>query len=412
MAKYSYVVKDHTGKSFKGSLQADSRDKAVGILQEHGYIILEVKEAGGKGALFGGTKPQKGKGTNSKVKSHILAFFAEQLSTLISGGVPLVRAITLLGEHASDPNLGYVLQQIAKDIASGSSFYTALEKHPKTFDHIWLSLVQAGEVGGQLAGTLMQIAVYIKTQDAVRSKIITAVSYPAILFIMSVGVLIYFIVFIVPTFATIFAESNMELPAITQAVLLISHLITHRLPWIIGTLVVAIVAFNVYIRGDAGKKNWHSFLLNIPLLGAFLKNMYYERMLSTLSTLLKSGVTILNSITVLENAFAGNIIIRNALREAKKDVSEGKSISDSFKDTGVFPGMMTEMMRMGEESGRLPNIIDTLAKFYNDHVNQFIARFSAVIDPILIIGVGVIIGIVVMSIFMPIFKMSQMGSNM
>jgi len=213
-------------------------------------------------------------------------------------------------------------------------------------------------------------------------------------------------------FATIFKESNMDLPAITQAVLLVSHLITGYWVEIILLLVVAIVGFNVYVRGDAGKKNWHRFMLHVPILGKFLQDMYYERLLSTLSTLLKSGVTILNCLSVLEEAFAGNVVIRDGIRSAKKDVSEGKSIADSFKDTGVFPPLMTEMMRMGEESGRLPNIIDTLSKFYSDNVNQFIARFSAVIDPILIVGVGVIIGVVVMSIFLPIFQMSQIGSKM
>ncbi|MCL2888108.1 MAG: type II secretion system F family protein [Elusimicrobia bacterium] len=415
MPKYSYVAQDAMGKTYKDTITADSREKVVNALQDGGYIVLEVKESGGKaGGLLGGvsSKAKTGSRTNRKVKSHLLAFFAEQLSTLISGGVPLVRAISLLGEYSSDPSLGYILVQVSKDVASGSSLYSSLAKHPKTFDHVWLSLVQAGEVGGQLAATLMQVSVYIKSQDAVKSKIITAVTYPAILFIMSVGVLFYFVTFIVPVFATIFKESNMELPAITQAVLSVSNLITHHYILIIVVIVGAIVGFNVYIRGDAGKKNWHYFLLHMPIIGNFLQNMYFERLLSTLSTLLKSGVTILNCLSVLEEAFASNVIIRDGLRGAKKDVSEGKSIADSFKDTGVFPPLMTEMMRMGEESGRLPNIIDTLAKFYSDHVNQFIARFSAVIDPILIVGVGIIIGIVVMSIFMPIFQMSQIGSNM
>ena len=416
MPKYSYVAQDAMGKTYKDTITADSREKVVGALQDGGYIVLEVKEIGGKsgGGVLGavGIKSKTGSKTNRKVKSYLLAFFAEQLSTLISGGVPLVRAISLLGEYSSDPTLGYILVQISKDIAAGSSLHSALSKHPRTFNHIWLSLVQAGEVGGQLAATLMQISVYIKSQDAVKSKIITAVTYPAILFIMSVGVLFYFVMFIVPVFATIFKESNMQLPAITQAVLLISGLITHHWVLLLVIIIGSVVGFNVYIRGEAGKKNWHHFLLHMPIIGAFLQNMYFERLLSTLSTLLKSGVTILNCLSVLEEAFASNIIIRDGLKSAKKDVSEGKSIADSFKDAGVFPPLMTEMMRMGEESGRLPNIIDTLAKFYSDHVNQFIARFSAVIDPILIVGVGIIIGIVVMSIFLPIFQMSQIGNNM
>lgn len=405
MKKFSYIVQDGTGKTFKGNMQASSRDQAVLMLQEKGFIILEVREAG-KTVKDAGAKPI------GKVPSHVLSFFGEQLATLLSGGVPLVRSISLLGEYAANPNLGLVLKQVARDLSSGLSLHSALEKHPKVFNHVWLSLVQAGEVGGQLPETLLQISIYVKKQDAIKSKIITAITYPAILFCMSVGVLVYFVVGIVPTFAQIFADFNMELPAITLVVLKVSNLFTQHWFILLAAVAAAVFLFRMYIKTTKGKQNFHRFILNMPILGSFIKNIFYERMLSTMSTLLKSGVTILNAITVLEESFDSNVIIQNALKQAKKQVSEGKSISDSFKDTHVFPGIMTEMMRMGEESGRLPHIINTLSKFYTDLIDQFIARFSAVIDPILIVGVGVIIGVVVMSIFMPIFKMSQMGSNM
>ncbi|WP_428898397.1 type IV pilus assembly protein PilC [Parelusimicrobium proximum] len=407
MQKYLYKVQDGSGKEFKGTMAAESRDKAVLVLQEKGYIVLEVKAASGGIRSKKGGQEQVG-----KVPSHVLSFFAEQLSTLISGGVPLVRAISLLGEFSSNPNLGLVLLQIAKDLSSGFSLHSALAKHPKIFNHIWLSLVQAGEVGGQLPESLMQIATYIKTQDALKSKIITAVTYPAILFIMAVGVLFFFILVIVPTFKTIFDDFNMELPAITQFILFLSDLLRKHYIMLLLALTAIFVAFWMYIRTPVGKRNFHSFIINMPIFGGFIKNIFYERMLSTMATLLRSGVTIINVISVLEESFGSNVIIQSALRKAKKDVSEGKSISDAFRDTGAFPGIMTEMMRMGEESGRLPNIIITLSKFYNDQIGQFIARFSAVIDPILIVGVGLIIGIVVISIFMPIFKMSQFGSSM
>ena len=336
MAKFTYEVQDMNGKKLRGSIEADSREKVVFALQNKGYIVVDVKEGGSN--LFGGPGGPKKTG---KVPGHVLAFFAEQLSTLIAGGVPLVRAISLLGEYASNPMLGTVLTQVAKDIAGGSSLHTALSRHKRTFSTIWLSLVQAGEVGGQLADTLMQVAKYTKTQEGMKSKIITAVTYPFIL----------------------------------------------------------------------GKKRWHAFLLSMPLFGNFLKNIYYDRMLSTLSTLLQSGVTILNAIAVLEESFDTNIIIQGALKQVRAEVAAGRSISESFRTTGIFPGLMTEMMLMGEESGKLPSIIATLSKFYADQVDQFIARFSAVIDPILICGVGALIGVIVASIFLPIFKLSQIGGN-
>lgn len=408
MAKYTYVVKDVNGKTLRGSAETDNSERLVHALQNKGYIVLEIKE-GGKGGLFSSSSSKKYYG--GKVPGHALAFFAEQLSTLIAGGVPLVRAVQLLGEYSSNPKLGYVLRQVAKDISGGQSLHEALSQHPKTFSHIWLSLVQAGEVGGQLADTLMQISLYTKTQEGMKSKIITAVTYPAILMLASVGVLIYFVVGIVPTFAQIFKDFNISLPAITVMVLAVSGFITNYWVIILGSMVFLFVAFRFYIKTPSGRKRWHSFLLSMPIFGNFLKSIYYDRMLSTLSTLLRSGVTILNAIGVLEESFDGNVIIQNALKQVRSEVAAGRAISDSFADTHVFPGLMTEMMRMGEESGKLPSIIGTLSKFYADNVEQFIARFSAVIDPILIVGVGTLIGIIVASIFLPIFKLSQIGGN-
>ena len=408
MQKYSYVVKDRSGKTLKGSISAESKERVIFALQNKGFIILEVREGGGP-SLFGKTAGRKQVG--GKVPGHVLAFFDEQLSTLIAGGVPLVRAISLLGEYASDQRLGLVLNQVAKDISAGNSLHSALARHPKTFNNIWLSLVQAGEVGGQLAETLSQIALYIKTQEGMKSKIITAVTYPAILLVASVGVLVYFVLGIVPTFAQIFQDFNIDLPMITVIVLSISGFFMNHGILIIVACLVLFFSFRFYIKTPEGKKRWHSFLLSIPLLGNFLCNIYYSRMLTTLATLLRSGVTILNAIAVLEESFNTNVIIQNALRVAKADVAAGRSISDSFRAAGVFPGLMTEMMLMGEESGKLPGIIATLSKFYSDNVDQFIARFSAVIDPILVVGVGVLIGIVVASIFLPIFKLSQIGGQ-
>ncbi|MCI5821399.1 MAG: type II secretion system F family protein [Elusimicrobia bacterium] len=406
MQKYTYMVKDADGKTLKGSVSADNREKVILALQNKGYLVLDVRE--GTAGLFGGKSSHKRGG---KVPGHVLAFFAEQLSTLIAGGVPLVRAVSLLGEYASNATLGYVLTQVAKDIAGGQSLHSALSHHPKTFSHIWLSLVQAGEVGGQLAETLMQVALYTKTQEGMKSKIITAVTYPAILMFASVGVLIYFILGIVPTFAQIFKDFNIDLPMITVIVLNVSSLLINNGVLIIVSIIALFVGFRFYIKTTDGRRRWHSFLLTMPIFGNFLKNIYYDRMLSTLSTLLKSGVTILNAILVLEESFDGNVIIQTALKHVRAEVAAGKPISDSFRDTGVFPGLMTEMMLMGEESGKLPSIIGTLSKFYSDNVDQFIARFSAVIDPILICGVGALIGIIVASIFLPIFKLSQIGGN-
>lgn len=405
MEKFIYKAQDVKGKIVTGKVSAINEEKVVAFLQEKGYVVLSVK-ATSKSVIKGAIGEKF-----SKVSSSSLIFFAEQLSTLIEGGVPIVRAITLLSENTSDKKLGIVLNKIAKDLSSGSSFSGAVEKHPDVFDNLWKTLIQVGEVGGKLSLVLRQITDYVKSTERMKSKIITALTYPAILLLMAVGVLAFFIIKIVPTFAKIFEDFQMDLPVITKMVLGISTTFTNNLVFVILGLVIVVVAFNMYLATTGGKRAWHGTLMELPIFGTFVKNIYYERMLSTLSTMLKSGVTILNSISVLEEVFSSNLIIQDALIKAKKEVSSGKSISESFASTETFPKIMTEMMLMGEESGKLPDIIATLGSFYEEQINQFIARFSAIIDPILIIGIGGIILVVVASIFIPIFKLSQVGGT-
>ena len=407
MPKFNCTVQDANGKYIRSSITADTMEKAIYALQVKGFIILEIKPEKAKtsfASLFGAARIG-----SKKIKGHVLAFFAEQLSTLLSGGVPLIRAISLLGEYSTDRNFGPVLVAVARDIAGGNSMHEALDRYPKVFDHTWISMVEAGEVGGHLADALMQVAKYVKSKEALKSKIITAVSYPAVLFVMAMGVLIYFVVGIVPTFAEIFKDFDMELPMITQIVLSVSNTVASH--WFLILVIIGIMVgiFYMVVSTPSGKKVWHKFHLTMPIFGKFISNIYYEKLLNNMATLLNSGVSIINVLTVMEESFAGNVIIKEAITYSKNEVASGKSLSESFRKTRVFPGLMTEMMLMGEESGRLPSIMETLSQFYQEQVNQFLARFSAMIDPILIVGIGSIIAVIVLSIFLPIFKMSQIG---
>lgn len=407
MPKFNCTVQNANGQYIRSSIMADTMEKAIYALQVKGFIILEIKPEKEKtsfSSLFGNARIG-----SKKIKGHVLAFFAEQLSTLLSGGVPLIRAISLLGEYSTDKNFGPVLVSVARDIAGGNSMHEALNKFPKVFDHTWISMIEAGEVGGHLADALMQVAKYVKSKEALKSKIITAVSYPAVLFIMAMGVLVYFVVGIVPTFADIFKDFDIELPTITKVVLNVSNTVASHWFLILVIIGVIIGIFYMIISTPSGKKAWHKFHLTMPIFGKFVSNIYYEKLLNNMATLLNSGVSIINVLTVMEESFAGNVIIKEAIVFTKNEVASGKSLSESFRKTKVFPGLMTEMMLMGEESGRLPSIMETLSLFYQEQVNQFLARFSAMIDPILIVGIGAIIAVIVLSIFLPIFKMSQIG---
>jgi len=404
--RFIYTVQDAEGNVTTGAIDAENEDNAVTALQNKGYFILSVQSEKSQSRGLSSLKRSSG-----KVSGRDLVFFGEQIATLVAGGVPLVRALSLLSEHAENKALAAVLTQITKDVSAGGAFHKALEKHPKVFNEIWVSLVQAGEVSGQLPQVLRQITAYSEMQESTKAKIITAVSYPAVLFLMSMGVLFYFVIYIVPVFADIFRDFQLDLPIITKLIVAFSHFITKYFVLMIVSAIGGFFLFRSYIATEQGRLVWNKFLFNLPIFGEFLKNIQMERLLSTMATLIRSGVSILNAVSVLEGAFKKNLVIQNALKKTKNDISSGKSIAESFKKTGIFPAIVTDMMWMGEESGKLPDIIEVLSKFYQEQIDQFLRRFSAMIDPILVVGIGGIIAVIVMSIFMPIFQLSQIGAK-
>ncbi len=405
MGKFAYTVQDSRGDTTSGVLDAADENSAITSLQSKGFFILSLRSDTGAKGLSQLLLKRSGVGGRD------LAFFAEQLATLLNGGVPLVRTLSLLGEHSESPVLREAIVAVTKEVASGSALYKALERHPHIFDSLWISLVQAGEMGGQLPKTLKQLSRYIQSQEEMKAKIVTALAYPAVLGTISVGVLTFFILKIVPTFAEIFKSFNLKLPVLTQTIIFISTSLVYNLPSILlGVLAVCFV-IKGYLMTQSGQRSKAEFLFGLPFFGNFIKNILLERLLSTLSTLVESGVSILNAISVLEGVFADNLIFQQALKGVRNDVASGKAIAVSFKKSGVFPGLITEMMWMGEESGKLPDILGTLSAFYREQVDQFVRRFTSMIDPIMVVFIGAIVGVIVMSIFQPIFQLSQIGTH-
>ena len=406
MARFLYTVQDSQGMVTTGALDADDEDGAVQSLQTKGLFILSIQseDAKAKGIL------SIRKYISGRISGREMVFFGEQMSTLIGGGIPLVRALSLLSEHGENKNLCAVLGAITNEVSSGGSFHKALEKHPKVFDEIWVSLVQAGEVSGQLPAVLRQITAYSESQENIKSKIITAVAYPAVLLTMASGVLIYFVMFIVPVFAGIFNDFHLKLPPLTATILAISDILGRYIVLVVVSVIGAVFGAKAYVSTPPGRLTWNHIQLNMPLFGSLIRSMQIERLLTTMATLIRSGVSILNAVSVLEGAFGKNLIYQTALRKAKNDIASGRSISESFKKTAIFPPMVTEMIWMGEESGKLPDIIVVLSKYYQEQIDQWLRRFSSMIDPILVVGVGGLVGVIVMSIFLPIFQLSRIGT--
>ncbi|MFA6318604.1 MAG: type II secretion system F family protein [Elusimicrobiota bacterium] len=408
MARFAYTVQDSKGETISGSLEANDENDAIGVLQGKGYFILSISsDKSARSSLAGKVSAASAGG----VAERDLVFFAEQLATLLNGGVPLVRALSLLGEHSSSKGLQAAVGQVTKDVASGTALYKALEKHPKAFDSLWVSLVQAGEMGGQLPKSLKQIGSYLAAQSEMKSKVITALAYPGILFFISMGVLMFFIVKIVPVFSDIFKQFGVQLPPLTKAIILVSDVLVHHLAALVFVLVGLGFVWRAYTSTEAGNVTKWTIFFKVPFFGQFITNILVERLLTTMSALIESGVSILNTITVLEGVFSNNIIFQRFLRMVRNDVASGKSISGAFKKTGVLPPLVTEMMFMGEESGKLPEMLVTLSGFYREQIEQFTRRFTAIIEPIMVVGIGVVVGTIVLAVFLPIFKMSSLGGK-
>jgi type IV pilus assembly protein PilC len=407
MGRFSYTVQDSKGETTSGALEAADENEAISALQGKGYFILSLSSEKTVAGGAGGPKKTQG----PAVAERDLVFFSEQLATLLNGGVPLVRALSLLGEHSSSKGLHMALGQVTKDVASGTALYKALEKHPKAFDTLWVSLVQAGEMGGQLPKVLKQIGAYLSAQSELKAKIITALAYPCVLGTMSLSVLAFFIIRIVPVFAEIFASFQVKLPPLTAFIIFLSNLLVHNMASLIFVGVGLWFVWSAYTSTDVGKTTKWNMIFDIPFFGDFVKNILIERLLTTLSTLIESGVSILNAIAVLEGVFANNPIFQRLLKSVKNDVASGKSISAAFRKTGVLPPLVTEMMFMGEESGKLPDMLVTLSAFYREQIDQFTRRFTAIIDPILVVGIGGLVGVIVLAVFLPIFKLSTIGGK-
>jgi type IV pilus assembly protein PilC len=282
MGRFTYTVQDSKGETSSGALDASDENEAINSLQGKGYFILSIS-SDQPTATAGGKKP-KPSGSVS-VATRDLVFFAEQLATLLNGGVPLVRALSLLGEHSSSKGLHFALGQVTKEVAGGTALYKALEKQPKVFDNLWISLVQAGEMGGQLPKVLKQISGYLSAQEELIGKVVTALAYPTVLGSMSLGVLAFFIIKIVPVFAEIFESFQVKLPPLTAAIVFFSNALVHHLPIIICVVIGTWFVWTAYTSTEAGQEAKWNLIFSVPFFGMFVKNIMVERLLTTTQTL-------------------------------------------------------------------------------------------------------------------------------
>jgi type IV pilus assembly protein PilC len=420
MARFNYVALDARGQEASGLLEAASSSAAISQLRQSGYFPTSVieeaiissdgKEARGRTATVARTtKPRAKKGIvlfqRRKVKSKILMIFTRQLATLIEAGLPLLRSLNVLTKQERDKVMKKTIDRLADSVQSGSTFSDALALHPKIFNDLFVSMIKAGEVGGVLELVLTRLSEFQEKAAKIKNKIISAMVYPIIVLTMAMGILVFLLVFIVPRFQVIFQDllGDKPLPPVTRFVLGVSDFMQHQGLVLLGAVVAIVVIYNFVGRTRRGRLAIDNLKLRMPLFGNLNRKTAISRFARTLGTLVTSGVPILQALNITRET-AGNAAIALALARVHDCVKEGESIVQPLEASKMFPPMVVSMVDVGEETGKLPEMLLKIAEVYDDEVDNAVAALTSMLEPIMIVVLAVIVGTIVLALFTPLIS--------
>ena len=395
MPNYSWKGRTRAGKAQEGVLVADSKEAVIAMLRKQQITVTAVTEKGKEFAL-----PKMGGGISRKE----IAIFTRQFSVMIDAGLPLVQCLEILGSQQDNRVFQKVLFEVRQDVESGSTLADALRKHPKAFDDLYANMVAAGEAGGILDTILQRLSTYIEKIVKLRSAVRSAMVYPVAVVVIDIGVVTIILWKVIPTFAALFAGLGAQLPLPTRITIFLSEMIG-RWWWVIfGLIGLTIFAINRYHKTYQGRRVIDGLLLKLPVLGNVLKKIAVARFCRTLGTLVSSGVPILEGLQITAHT-AGNAVVEDAIMLTRKSIEEGKTISEPLKSTDVFPPMVVQMVAVGEQTGALETMLNKIADFYEDEVDEATANLLALLEPIMICFLGVVIGGIVVSMYLPMFEL-------
>jgi len=414
MPKFFYIARDKTGNKVTGVEEAANQDDTITRLQAKNLIVISVIPEAGEGGRVSITpdRVMKQRVTlkHNRITGTDLTLFCRQLATLLGAGVTILKSLDIITQQVASKRLYQVIKDLEKSMEAGLSFHEAIGKHPKVFSELWINLVESGEASGNLAMVLSRLAGYLERDAAFKKKIVSALIYPAILMCAGLSALLFMTIRIIPTFAEIFKGFNIQLPFLTQVLLNISFFIRHFGFVMIIVLAVGFWFLRKYISTKTGKKNFQSLLLKLPIFGEFFRTLCVERFTSEMSTLVESGVPILYSMEIAERS-VNNLVLAEVIHKIKEDVREGKPLGQSLEKSNFFDPMVVQMINIGEEIGELSNMFKRLNTFYQEYLENFLTRFTSMFEPIMLIFMGGIIGIMVIGLFLPIFEISQIGGK-
>jgi type IV pilus assembly protein PilC len=397
MSVYKYAGKTRAGSAQKGEIEASDQNAAVALLRQRQLVVTSIKAKPKDIALripgIGG------------IKNKEIVIFTRQFATMIEAGLPLVQCLDILSRQASNKEFASVIHHVKTDVESGESFAEALRKHPKVFDTFYANMVEAGEAGGILDTILARLAAYMEKARALKGKVKSALVYPSAIVSIAVLVIIFLMTFVIPVFAEMFQSFGGVLPAPTRLIMFLSHITKRYVIYLIPVVGVLIFLFRRFYRTQKGRKLVDALSLKSPVFGPLIQKVAVAKFTRTLGTLISSGVPIIDGLGITART-AGNKVVEEAVQAIINSVKEGQSLAEPLGKQNIFPPMVVQMIEVGESSGALDDMLEKIADFYDEEVDAAVSALTSLLEPALMVFLGVSIGFIVVAMYLPIFKMA------
>ncbi len=406
MALYSYKAKDPKGQVIVGSLEAETVNAVISRLQAMGYFPVCIENESEKKH----TAAVVAKKFARRVSINDLATFNRQLADLLSSGIPLVRALGVIQNQTANETLVEIIAQIAQDVAGGDSLAGAMAKHPKVFSKLYVAMVRSGEAGGMLDVVLSRLADFAETEAEVRAKIKAALAYPVVMVIAGIGAVTILMTVVMPKILKIYGELNQTLPWPTQALIAVSDALRTYWPFFLGGIVAAVAAFWRLLKSPEGKRAFDRLIVKIPLLGPMIVKREIANFARTFGSLLHNGVSILPALEIVHEVLT-NTVVADEVAKIPEHVTQGEGVAGPLKRSNVFPPVVVNMIAIGEETGRLDEVLLKVARSYEMEVERAVKTLTSLIEPLIILGMGIVVGFIVIAMLLPIFSIdpSQQG---
>lgn len=400
MATFRYSARDASGRVVAGAIDADTEVMVLGKLQEMGFFVTNLQRTSG-GAV---SLRRLDLGKFRKVGMRELTVFTRQFATMVNAGLSMVRTLNILEQQTESAKLKTIVGDVRKHVEEGMTLSDALGQHPDTFSALTINMVRAGEVGGVLDDVLNRLAIFYEKDLALRQKVRAAMTYPAAIFTFALGVIFFLVFFILPQFIGFFEGLDLQLPLPTRVLIFVTHALTGYWYVFLGGLLVGVWGLRVYVGTERGRFRWDRFKLRVPVFGPLLRKVTISRFTRTLGTLITSGVPIMQALEVVSKAVE-NKIVAQAIDNVRSSIREGESIALPLQNSGLFPPMVVQMTAVGEETGTLDSMLQKVADFYDAEVESTLAQLTSILEPLLIMFLGFVVGFIVLSFYMPLYQL-------